>query len=351
MTPARTPTGVVTGASNTPLHELRGTITPSDLHFERHHGGVPHVDPRSYELLVHGLAERPTVFTLDDLVRLPSVTRVYFVECAGNGRAAYRAPKRELTPQLIDGTTSNSEWTGVPLAALLREVGARPGAGWVLAEGGDAVLLSRSVPMAKAMDDALVAYAQNGEPLRPAHGYPVRLLLPGWEANMCIKWLRRLELIAEPNMSRDETAKYTDPLPNGTARQFSFEMDVKSTITYPTHPARLPGRGWVQISGLAWSGRGRVARVDVSTDGGRSWTEAELQDPVLPKAHTRFRLPWRWDGGAATLMSRATDETGATQPTLAEFRAARGAGTDYHYNFVRAWAVEPGGGVFYAVES
>ncbi len=350
-TPARTPVGVLTGASNTPLHELAGTITPSDLHFERHHGGVAHIDPAEWRLLVHGLAERPTVFTLQDLKRLPSVTRVHFLECAGNGRAAYRAPKRELTPQLIDGTTSNSEWTGVPLATLLREVGARPDARWVLAEGGDAVLLSRSVPIEKALDDAIVAFAQNGEPLRPAHGYPVRLLLPGWEGNMCVKWLRRLELIAEPNMSRDETAKYTDPLPDGTARQFSFEMDVKSTITYPTHPARLPGIGWLQISGLAWSGRGRVIRVDVSTDGGRSWTEAELQMPVLSKAHTRFHLPWQWDGGAATLLSRATDETGAVQPTLAEFRTARGPGTDYHYNFIRAWTVEPDGGVYYGEPS
>ena len=350
VTPQRAPAGVLTGGSYTPLHELTGTITPSDLHFERHHGGVPQLDPRRHELLVHGLAERSTVFTLDDLRRLPSVTRVHFVECAGNGRAAYRSPKRELTPQMADGMTSNSEWTGVPLAALLREVGARPEARWVLAEGGDAVLLSRSVPIAKAMDDVIVAYAQNGEPLRPAQGHPVRLLLPGWEGNMCVKWLRRLELIAEPNMSRDETSKYTDPLPDGTARQFSFEMDVKSTITYPTHPAKLGGAGWVQIGGLAWSGRGRVARVDVSTDGGRSWTEAELQEPVLSKAHTRFRLPWRWDGRPATLMSRATDETGATQPTLAEFRTARGAGTDYHFNFVRAWDVEADGSVFYAVE-
>jgi sulfane dehydrogenase subunit SoxC len=351
VTPARTPTGLITGGSYTPLQELTGTITPSDLHFERHHGGVAHLDPRRYKLLVHGLAERATVFTLDDLTRLPSVTRVHFVECAGNGRTAYRAPRRDLTPQLIDGMTSNSEWTGVPLSVLLREAGVKREARWVLAEGGDAVLLSRSVPLEKALDDALVAYAQNGEPLRPAHGYPVRLLLPGWEANMCIKWLRRLELIAEPNMSRDETAKYTDPLPNGTARQFSFEMDVKSTVTHPTHPTRLRGAGWVQISGLAWSGRGRVTRVDVSTDGGRSWTEAELQDPVLPKAHTRFRLPWRWDGGPATLLSRATDETGATQPTLAEFRERRGAGTDYHFNFIRAWAVEADGGVHYAAES
>ena len=347
VTPARTPVGAITGASLTPLQELAGTITPADLHFERHHGGVAHVDPARYKLLIHGLVDRPTVFTLDDLRRLPAVSRVCFVECAGNGRAGYRSPKRELTPQLVDGMTSNSEWTGVLLETLLAEAGVRRDATWLLAEGGDAAVLSRSVPMAKALDDALVAYAQNGEPLRPANGYPVRLLLPGWEGNMCVKWLRRLEAVDQPNMSRDETARYTDPLPNDTARQFSFEMDVKSIITSPAHPRRLTGPGWVPISGLAWSGRGRVARVDVSTDGGRTWTEAALQAPVLSKAHTRFTLMWAWDGRAATLMSRATDEAGGVQPTLAEFRARRGAGTDYHFNHIRAWLVQPDGQVFY----
>lgn len=351
VTAARTPVGAITGASLTPLQELAGTITPADLHFERHHGGVAHVDPARYKLLVHGLVDRPTVFTLDDLKRLPAVSRVCFVECAGNGRAGYRNPKRELTPQLIDGMTSNSEWTGVSLKTLLAEAGVGRGATWLLAEGGDAVVLSRSVPMAKATDDTLVAYAQNGEPLRPANGYPVRLLLPGWEGNMCIKWLRRLEAIDRPNMSRDETARYTDPLPNDTARQFSFEMDAKSIITTPAYPRRLAAPGWVPISGLAWSGRGRVARVDVSTDGGRTWTEAGLQTPVLSKAHTRFTLMWEWDGRAATLMSRATDETGGVQPTLAEFRAKRGAGTDYHFNHIRAWTVQPDGQVFYGAGS
>ncbi|CAA9311254.1 MAG: Sulfur oxidation protein SoxC, partial [uncultured Gemmatimonadaceae bacterium] len=351
VAPARTPVGAITGASLTPLQELAGTITPADLHFERHHGGVAHVDPARYKLLVHGLVDRPTVFTLDDLKRLPAVSRVCFVECAGNGRAGYRNPKRELTPQLVDGMTSNSEWTGVPLKTLLAEAGVGRGATWLLAEGGDAAVLSRSVPMAKAMDDALVAYAQNGEPLRPANGFPVRLLLPGWEGNMCIKWLRRVEAIDQPNMSRDETARYTDPLPNDTARQFSFEMDAKSIITSPAYPRRLAAPGWVPISGLAWSGRGKVARVDVSTDGGRTWTGAELQTPVLAKAHTRFTLMWEWDGRAATLMSRATDETGGVQPTLAEFRAKRGAGTDYHFNHIRAWTVQPDGQVFYGVGS
>jgi sulfane dehydrogenase subunit SoxC len=345
--PARTPAGVVTGPAFSPIHELTGTITPSDLLFERHHAGVAMVDPRRYKLLVHGLVRRPIVFTLEELKRFPSVSRIHFLECSGNGRSGYRGPKPELSPQMIDGLTGNGEWTGVPLAVLLREVGARDEATWLLAEGGDAAKLSRSIPMAKALDDALIVYAFNGEPLRPANGYPVRLFLPGYEANTCIKWLRRIELIDEPNMSRDETSKYTDPLPNGTARQFSFVMDAKSTITYPAFPARLDGPGWLPISGLAWSGRGRIARVDVSTDGGRSWTVAELQEPVLPMAHTRFRLMWKWDGRAATLMSRAVDETGYVQPTLAVFEAGRGRGTDFHFNHIRAWTVQPDGRVFY----
>ncbi len=347
--PARTPIDQVTGASFSPLQELSGTITPTDLHFERHHAGVPIINPADYGLLVHGLVDRPTVFTLADLKRLPSTTRTYFLECAGNGRTAYRSPKRELTPQLIDGLTSNAEWTGVPLTTVLTEIGVKPGAAWMLAEGGDAALLSRSIPLEKAMDDAVLVYAQNGEPLRPAAGYPVRLLLPGWEGNVNVKWLRRLKLIAQPNMSRDETSRYTDPLPNGTARQFSFVMDVKSIITYPAHPVRLGRQEWVQIAGIAWSGRGRITRVEVSTDGGVTWTAGELQEPVLSKAHARFTRMWRWTGEPATLLSRATDETGATQPTLVEFREKRGQGTDYHFNHIRGWVVEQDGLVVYQV--
>lgn len=345
--PARTPLGVVTGPSYSPIQDFTGTITPSDLMFERHHAGVAMIDPRRYKLLVHGLVDRPMIFTLDDLKRFPSVSRVHFLECSGNGRNAYRSPTPELTPQMIDGLTSNGEWTGVPLALLLRETGIRDGATWFLAEGGDAAKLSRSVPMKKALDDAMIAYAFNGEPLRPANGYPARLFLPGYEANTCVKWLRRIKLIDQPNMSRDETARYTDPLPDGTARQFTFVMDAKSIITHPAYPERLARPGWMQISGIAWTGRGRIARVDVSTDGGGSWTAAALQDPVLPMAHTRFRLMWEWNGRAATLMSRAVDETGYVQPTLAVFEAARGKGTDFHFNHIRAWTVQPDGRVLY----
>lgn len=343
--PARTPLGVITGSSYSPIQDLTGTITPSDLLFERHHAGVAMIDPKRYKLLVHGMVERPMMFTIDDLKRLPSESRVHFIECSGNGRAAYRDPKPDLTPQMVDGLTGNGEWTGVPLSVLLSEVGVRDGATWFLAEGGDAAKLSRSIPTEKAFDDALVAYAFNGEPLRPANGYPVRLFLPGYEANTCIKWLRRIKLIDQPNMSRDETAKYTDPLPDGTARQFSFVMDAKSIITQPAYPVQLAQRGWTRISGIAWSGRGRITRVDVSTDGGRSWGEAELQEPVLPRAHTRFTVMWEWNGNSAVLMSRAMDDTGYTQPTRAVFEKARGKGTDFHFNYIRAWRVSADGRV------
>lgn len=349
--PARSPVGLITGPSHSPLQSFDGTITPTDLHFERHHGGVAMIDPKRYKLLVHGLVDRPLAFSLADLRRLPSVTRTCFLECAGNGRAAYRTPKRDLTPQDVDGLTGNSEWTGVLLSTLLREAGVQRGATWLVAEGGDAARLARSIPMEKAMDDAIVAYAQNGEPMRPSSGYPVRLVLPGWEANTCIKWLRRIEPVDGPRMFRDETSKYTDPLPDGTARQFSFEMDAKSIITRPAYPERIAGPGWVQVTGLAWSGRGKIARVDVSTDGGRTWTMAALQDPVLSKAHTRFRHTWEWNGEPATLMSRAVDETGYAQPTVAEYRRVRGAGTDFHFNAIRAWTVEPDGRVFFAVDA
>ena len=347
--PKLTPVGVTTGSAYTPHQALTGTITPSDLHFQRHHNGIPAINPQHYRLIVHGMVDRPLVFSVDDLKRFPATTRICSIECSGNGRSAYRAPKREMTAQDVDGLTSNSEWTGVPLSLLLREAGVRANASWILAEGGDAPKLSRSVPLEKAMDDAIVAYAQNGEALRPPNGYPVRLVLPGYEGNMNIKWLRRVKVGDQPWMSKDETSKYTDPLPNDTARMFSFVMDAKSIITSPTFPQQLTQHGWWPISGIAWTGRGRITKVEVSTDGGSTWHEAELQGAVLPMAHTRFRYMWQWNGEAARLMSRATDETGYVQPTLAEFTRVRGTGTDYHFNHIRAWDVEPGGKVFYGV--
>ena len=348
--PALAPTGVMTGGVFSPLQSLSGTITPADLHFQRHHNGIPLIDPHRYELIVHGLVERPTVFSLADLRRFPSATRTCFIECSGNGRAAFKSPRAEMTPQQIDGMSSNSEWTGVPLRALLEAVGVRRGASWFLAEGGDAALLSRSAPLEKAMDDAIVAYAQNGEPLRPANGYPARLLLPGYEGSACIKWLRRIEVVDGPIMTRDETSKYTDPLANGTARQFSLVMDAKSIITSPAYPEKLSGTGWWPMTGLAWSGRGMITAVDVSTDAGATWTRAHLQEPVLPKAYTRFVHMWKWDGLPALLMSRATDETGYVQPTRAGLVRARGQGTDYHFNYIRGWRVGSDGQVLFATD-
>ena len=347
----RAPVGAIAGSSFTPLQDLSGTITPSDLHFEVHHAGVPLIDPTRHTLLVHGLVERPSIFSLADLKRFPQVTRTHFIECAGNGVLAWRngpfgKPSPGLTPQQIAGMTSNSEWTGVPLRVLLEEVGARRNAKWFLAEGGDACLMARSIPIEKAMDDALVVWAQNGEPLRPEQGFPLRLLLPGWEGNTNVKWLRRLELGTRPWMTRWETATYTDPLANGTARQFSFEMDARSVITSPAHPETIE-RGWRPISGLAWSGRGKITRVDVSTDSGATWQSATLDEPVRSKAHTRFRHMWDWQGAETIILSRATDETGYVQPTRAELVRARGAGTEYHFNHVYGWRVMPNGRVFF----
>lgn len=346
---ARTPVGEVVGESLTPLQDLQGMITPSDLHFERHHAGVPAIDPDRFRLLIHGLVDRPLIFTLADLRRFPARSCICFLECSGNGRRGYRAMSPQTTPQEIDGLTSTSEWTGVPLATLLAEAGVRPGARWLLAEGGDAAVMTRSIPLAKGLNDALVAYVQNGEPLRPEQGFPVRLLLPGWEGNTNIKWLRRIKVGDEPFMTREETARYTDALRGAEARQFSFVMDAKSIITFPAYPTVLADRGWWEIRGIAWSGRGRIAAVDVSTDGGATWSSASLQAPVLPMAHTRFRYLWQWGGQRATLMSRATDETGYVQPTLATLRAVRGPGTNYHLNNIRAWDIDEGGRVTFAV--
>ncbi len=345
--PRRLDYNVPGGVSVSPLQDFVGTITPSDLHFERHHAGVPQIDPKRYKLLIHGLVERPMAFGLDDLWRFPAESRCHFIECSGNGRPAYRAPRPELTPQLIDGLLSTSEWTGVPLATLFREVGIQPEATWFLAESMDAAVMARSIPMAKAWDDAMIAYAQNGEAIRPEQGYPARLLLPGWEGNTQVKWIRRIEVSDRPFMTRQETSKYTDPLPDCTARLFSFEMDAKSLITFPAYPAILPARGWWEVTGLAWSGRGRVTRVDVSTDGGRRWQAAELQQPVLAKCTTRFRYLWEWTGEESVLMSRATDETGYIQPTLEQLRRARGPGNRYHFNDIREWKVQADGKVFF----
>ena len=333
-------------SSRTPLQDLHGTITPADLHFERHHGGVAVVDPAAYRLVVHGLVERPTTFTLDDLTRFPAVSRICFLECSGN---LVRTGGEKTTPQALCGLTSQSEWTGVRLATLLREAGARPQAAWFLAEGQDAAQMTRSIPLEEVIEEAMIVYAQNGEALRPEQGYPARLLLPGREGNASVKWLRRLELADQPFMTREETSRYTDPLADGTARQFSFVMDARSIITSPSYPQSVE-RGWIEIRGIAWSGRGRIQRVEVSTDGGGNWKAAELQAPVLPKAHTRFRLLWRWDGRPTEILSRAIDETGYVQPEWPALVAARGRRTRYHLNPVTGWKVGADGRVLFGIE-
>jgi len=344
--PTRTVHEKLVGIATTPIAELDGIITPSDLHFTRHHAGIPTIAAESFELLVHGLVGRPTVFKLDDLRRLPARSMIRFLECAGNGVAGLRAIRRDLSPEAIDGATSNSEWTGVPLRTVLREVGVKPAARWILAQSQDAARYSRSIPLSKAQDDALLAYAQNGEPLRAEQGYPLRLLLPGWEGSASVKWLARLEVGDEPTLVREETVRYSNILPDGRVRVFESELGVKSIITFPAFPRQI-APGWWEIRGLAWSGRGRIARVEVSTDGGTRWSTAELDDPVLPKAHTRFRARWRWTGGTAVLVSRAVDESGAMQPSTQELRAERGPGNDYHNNNQRAWIVEGDGRVFF----
>ena len=247
--------------------------------------------------------------------------------------------------QQSHGLASCSEWTGVPLSLLLREVGAAHGADWLLAEGADACKMQRSIPLRKAMEDAIVAYGQNGEALRPEQGYPLRLVLPGWEGNTSIKWLRRIKVCDQPHMTRDETSRYTELLPDGRSRQFSFVMEVKSVITSPSGRQRLGPPGFHEIRGLAWSGRGRITSVKVSVDGGSRWLEADLQEPALPKAFTRFTVPWRWDGSEAVLMSKAVDDCGYRQPAVAELVRARGRNSGYHNNGVKIWRVARDGWV------
>jgi sulfane dehydrogenase subunit SoxC len=330
--------------SLTPLQDLCGIITPNGLHYERHHAGVPTIDPSEHRLMVHGLVERPLIFTMEDVTRFPSVSRIHFLECSGNTQN-WGAPKPELTAQDTHGLLSCCEWTGVPLATVLAEAGVKPEAKWMLAEGADAAAMTRSIPIEKALDDALLAYAQNGERLRPEQGYPLRLLLPGYEGNTNVKWIRRLKLGAEPFQTREETSKYSMLMPDGTARQFNLVMEAKSVITSPSGGQRLGAPGFYEISGIAWSGSGKVARVEVSTDGGASWRDVALQEPIMSKCLTRFRAPWDWDGGPAKLASRVTDETGYLQPTREALLKVRDVRSYYHYNAIQNWSVAAGGAV------
>jgi sulfane dehydrogenase subunit SoxC len=341
-------TSPISSWTMSPLEAQYGSLTASGLHFERHHGGIATIDPAKHALFIHGMVERPKKYTMADLKRFPSVSRTHFIECAGNGLTEWKKP----TMKTVQGTTgllSTSEWTGIQFATIAREVGLKPGAAWVLAEGADAAVMTRSIPLEKLLKDAILAYGQNGEAIRPEQGYPLRLILPGWQGNMHIKWLRRLEISDKPYMTREETSKYTDLMGDGRARQFTFVMDAKSVITFPSGEMKLPGPGFYEISGLAWSGNGKVERVEVSTDGGTSWGLAGLQDPILPISTTRFRFPWFWDGQPTMLQSRCTDETGYRQPTRKELIAIRGDngafGSIYHYNAVQSWAVAADGSI------
>jgi sulfane dehydrogenase subunit SoxC len=332
----------------TPLEKSCGIITPSGLHFERSHGGTAVIDPATHSLYVHGMVGQPKKYSMRDIRRFPSMSRIMFLECSGNGLTEWSKPTMK-TVQGTHGLTSTSDWTGVMLATILNEVGVRSGAKWLLAEGGDAAAMTRSIPLAKAMKDCFLAYGQNGEAIRPEQGYPLRLMVPGFEGNINIKWLRRLEVSDQPFMTREETSKYTDLLPGGKAVQFSFEMEAKSVITSPSGEMVLDGPGFHEITGIAWSGRGAIKRVDVSADGGKTWRQASLQGPVLPICHTRFRLPWNWDGREAILQSRCVDDTGYVQPTLGQLIAVRGLngplGSIYHLNAIQSWQVAADGRV------
>ena len=333
------------GSSRTPLQLLDGIITPSRLHFERHHSGIPEIDPERHRLSIFGLVERPLQFSVESLDRYPMVSRIQFLECSGNSGALIAPTPVQGTASQLHGLVAASEWGGVPLAVLLEEVGVQAAGKWLIADGADAAMMSRSVPLEKIMDDAIVALYQNGERLRPSNGYPMRLFLPGWEGNMSVKWLRTLKVTAQPAMTKDETSKYSDLRADGRAELFSFPMGVKSIITSPSLGLTLRERGIYQISGLAWSGAGRIAKVEVSADRGQTWAEAALDEHALPKCLTRFRAAWDWDGGGAVLLSRAVDEFGNVQPSRTEALAGRASNAFYHYNGQHAWQVEESGEV------
>jgi sulfane dehydrogenase subunit SoxC len=332
-------------SSRSPLRDFFGSFTPNSLFYERHHAGVPTIDPRLHRLMVHGLVDRPTIFTMEDIKRFPAVSVINFMECSGNSGSEWTEERVAPTVQAGFGLVSQAEWTGVPVKTILEEVGVHADGTWVLAEGADAAGMTRSIPMDKLMDDAILAYGMNGEMLRPENGYPLRLFLPGWEGNSSIKWLRRLEVGTEPWQTREETSKYTDPMPDGTARQFTFVMEAKSVITYPSGGDMLTSQGFHEITGIAWSGRGTITRVEVSTDGGETWADAELQGPTFPITLTRFRFPWTWEGQAARLQSRCTDDTGYVQPTIESLVEVRGTGSIYHMNGIKTWAVSERGEV------
>ena len=349
----RPPGGLETfGGIFSPLDTTLGIITPSALHYVVQRGGTPDIDPRKHRLLLHGLVDRPVLLTMEEIRRLPSTSRILFLECQGNSQLEWRPPPMgaDLPPRRksvrgTHGLTSCSEWTGVPLSLLLREAGVQPGAAWIVAEGADTTGNERSIPLTKAMDDVLVAYGQNGEAMRPENGYPLRLIVPGWTGNINVKWLRRITVVDQPYLTRMDGVGQPTLMPDGKARQLQFVLEAKSVITFPSGDQQLQGPGLYEITGLAWSGRGLVRRVEVSTDGGKTWRDARLQEPVLPLAHTRFRLDWPWDGREAVLQSRCTDETGYVQPTLAALVKVRGLNSIYFNNAIQSWQVATDGRV------
>ena len=333
----------VSSVNFTPLHELDGIITPNGLCFERHHAGIAEMDPASYRLMINGLVDRPLVFTLQDLMRFPRHNKVYFLECAANSGMEWRGAQLNGC-QFTHGMIHNVMYTGVMLKDVLAEAGIKTTGKWVLPEGADASAMTRSIPMEKALDDCMIAFKMNGEALRPEQGYPVRLVVPGWEGNMWVKWLRRLEVGDQPWHHREETSKYTDLLENGKARRFTWEMDAKSVITNPSPQAPIThGPGPMVLTGVAWSGRGTIPRVDVTLDGGANWAEARMDGPSLDKSMHRFYYEFNWDGKPLYLQSRAHDSTGYVQPTKDALRAVRGVNSIYHNNAIQTWYVNEQG--------
>ena len=331
--------------SKSPLDKLFGSITPSDLHYERSHSGAPDIDPAKHRLLVHGMVRKPLVFSVEDLKAMPSISRVVFIECTGNGWENWKSADPNLTVQNTHGLVSTNEWTGVPLKFLIDLVGKDRDSNWMLAEGGDAAGVDRSIPLTdEILEEAFVAYGQNGEPIRPAHGFPMRLIMPGLEGNLNIKWLRRLKFGDRPWMTRWETARYTQLRANGKATQFQLRMDANSVITSPSGMMVIKP-GYQRITGLAWSGHGKIVKVEISTDGARSWKEAQLNLPVLPKAQTRFQMDWTWDGKPTRIVSRSTDDKGNVQPDRNSFIAVAGTNALFHYNAQQTWSLDEAGRV------
>ncbi len=331
-----------------PLQSLFGIVTPSGLHFERHHQGWWDIDPSKHRLMVNGSDERivktPRVFTMDELMRLPSVSRFHFMECGANTGMEW-GNVAVPTCQYSHGMLSCSEFTGVPLRVLFELCGVDYKRGrFVLAEGADGSSMTRTVPMELVESgEVIVAFGQNGEMLRPENGYPLRLVVPGVQGVSWVKYLRRIEVGDQPYGAKDEVLHYVDLLPGGSLRQYTSVQECKSVITTPSGGQVLLDKGFYNVSGLAWSGRGKVKRVDVSVDGGRNWRTARLETPVLSKCLTRFNLDWVWDGKPALLQSRAIDETGYVQPGIQQLRAVRGTRSIYHNNAVQTWLVQESG--------